>query len=212
MLLIIILQKRNIRMKVFKSDGLTGKVYPLQMASGDYYYSIKLNQHNYEQEQNLYIKTLEKIRNKTDLEIQQITEELKRLKQEIEQLKEIISGLNIFKYAAFGRSEQDMDEFFKKINDLDKRVAIIEERTKKLDEIPTKSEVENILLKKLEEIPSKSEIENIIIKRSEVFPSRVEMENMVLKAKNSQLKWTIGAIGTAAGIIIGVIKIFLDKI
>lgn len=177
-------------MKVFKLDGLTGKVYPLQMASGDYYHTIKLNQHNYEQEQNLYIKTLEKIRNKTDLEIRQLKQEVKLLKQEIDQLKEIINGLKIFEYAAFGRSEQDMDEYFKKINDLDKRVAIIEERTRKLDEIP-----------------SKSEIENIIIKRSEVFPSRVEMENMVLKAKNSILLWTFTAIASASSIIIAVIKL-----
>lgn len=70
-------------------------------------------------------------------------------------------------------------EVVEKLNSLEKKVAVIEERTKKLEDIPTKSEIKNIVIEAIE---------------SKKIPNKSEVELQITKSKNTQIVWTVGTI------------------
>lgn len=112
--------------------------------------------------------------------------EFSDFKKELQELKELLfpsdtaSGLNDW-------SESNMEQVMEKLNDIDKKVAVLEERTKKLDNLPTKEEIKNIITESISntDIASKSDVELAVV-----------------KSRNTQLVWTVGSILAAVGVIV----------
>lgn len=100
------------------------------------------------------------------------------LTDEIQHIKEVIAQ----SYVAPAKEDDNMyelKEVVEKLNSLEKKVAVIEERTKKLEDIPTKSEIKNIVIEAIE---------------SKKIPNKSEVELQITKSKNTQIVWTVGTI------------------
>ncbi|OJE45073.1 hypothetical protein BAQ49_07660 [Bacillus proteolyticus] len=75
---------------------------------------------------------------------------------------------------------------------MDKRLAIIEERTKKLDDLPTAMEIKQI-------------ISDVIDGKNLATVDKVELE--INKSRNVQLTWTIGTIIAVVSLAVAVLKL-----
>ncbi|MEC1547465.1 hypothetical protein P9D77_03675 [Bacillus rugosus] len=83
-----------------------------------------------------------------------------------------------------------MEKIEEKVNDLQTKIAVLEERTKKLEHIPTKDELKSILSEAID---------------SKEFPSKDYVESKVSKAVTKQVIWTASIIITSVSIATGVI-------
>ncbi|MFJ7585655.1 hypothetical protein [Bacillus cereus] len=108
------------------------------------------------------------------------------LRADLENVKNQLSVFNEIAYAQ-GGSNLDMEQLKEKINDIDRKVAILEERTKRLDSLPTRDEMKNIVFDTLEN-------KNLV--------TNSEVELQIIKSRNTQIIWTIGTVIAAVGIIV----------
>ncbi|MBD8028135.1 hypothetical protein H9636_15920 [Ureibacillus sp. Re31] len=103
-----------------------------------------------------------------------------------------------------------MEELIKKVNEIDKKVALLEERTKKIDSMPSKDEMKYIISSIIDgkNIPSKHEVENSITKiiKENDLPTNSDVSLKIEKAKNTQIRWTIGTIITIVSVATAIIK------
>lgn len=108
------------------------------------------------------------------------------IRSELQHLKEQLIGFKEIAYS-FDGGDIRMEQLKEKINDIDKKLAVLEERTKKLDDLPTRDELKNIVYDSIErkELATKSDV-----------------ELQVIKARNTQIIWTVGTIAVVAGVIV----------
>lgn len=108
------------------------------------------------------------------------------VKEELHMLKNQISAVYEIGPTREG-DENGMEQLRDKINDIDKKVAILEERTKILSDLPTRDEMKNIVLDSLE---------------NKNLATRSDVELQVLKSRNTQILWTIGTVIAAVGVLV----------
>jgi hypothetical protein len=140
--------------------------------------------------------------------------EIHNLKNELMELKE--NFLAFLENASHneGDSTMDIDNLKEKINDIDKKVSILEERTKHLEKIPSRDEMIRLLSESTKEIvekmdeklkdkPSidKTKITVDEILTSKRIPNEQFVETQVTKARNAQILWTIGALSIGVAVI-----------
>lgn len=94
--------------------------------------------------------------------------------------------------ASFEEGGSDMEDLKKQVSEMDKKIAVLEERTKKLDDLPTAIEIKQI-------------ISDVIDSKNLATVDKVELE--ITKSRNIQLVWTIGTIVTVTGLALAVIKL-----
>lgn len=104
--------------------------------------------------------------------------------------KEIVTSFIQTASSSYYGGDEELENIMEKINEIDKKVAVIEERTKKLDDLPTKSEVKNIVIEAIE---------------SKNIPSKTEVELNISRARNAQIIWTAGIVTTAVTIAVTII-------
>ncbi|MBK5506637.1 hypothetical protein JFT97_19545 [Bacillus sp. TH12] len=85
-----------------------------------------------------------------------------------------------------------MEDLKNKVHEMDKKLAIIEERTKKLDDLPTAMEIKQI-------------ISDVIDSKNLATVDKVELE--ITKSRNIQLVWTIGTILTVVSLAVAAVKL-----
>ncbi|PEC70900.1 hypothetical protein CON25_25555 [Bacillus thuringiensis] len=85
-----------------------------------------------------------------------------------------------------------MEDLKNKVHDMDKRLAIIEERTKKLDDLPTAIEIKQI-------------ISEVIDNKNLATVDKVELE--INKSRNIQLTWTITTIIAVVSLAVAALKL-----
>lgn len=92
-------------------------------------------------------------------------------------------------FAPGKESGDDMEKLTEKVNNIERDVAILIERTKNIDNLPSREEVKNI---------ATTAIEN----KSKDLASKSDVDLAVTKARNVQIIWTLGAFVGIAGLII----------
>lgn len=119
--------------------------------------------------------------------------EIQDIKKELDEIKKLMTPEAASGLIEDG-SEYNLEKINEKINDIDKKVAVLEDRTKKLDNIPTKDEIKNI-------------ISDVLDNKGLATKDFVKLE--IEKGKNAQIRWTISIVLTivtvASGIIIKVL-------
>ncbi|KKB91984.1 hypothetical protein WB24_11945 [Bacillus sp. CMAA 1185] len=80
-----------------------------------------------------------------------------------------------------------MEKILEKVNEIDKKVAVIEERTKKLDNLATKDEIKTL-------------ISEAITNSGMATKEHVELK--IVSSRNAIILWTIGTVIAATGILI----------
>ncbi|TWL57686.1 hypothetical protein CHCC15325_1936 [Bacillus licheniformis] len=86
-----------------------------------------------------------------------------------------------------------MEKIQEKLSEIDKKVAVIEERTKKIDNLPTKEEMKNLI----SETISNSGI-----------ATKEHVELKIISSRNVQIVWTIATFIALASATIAAIKLF----
>lgn len=94
--------------------------------------------------------------------------------------------------ASFEEGGNGMEDLKRQVNEIDKKIAVIEERTKKLDDLPTAMEIKQI-------------VSDVIDSKNLATVDKVELE--ITKSRNIQLIWTIGTIITVTGLAVAIIKL-----
>ncbi|WP_244159099.1 hypothetical protein [Bacillus proteolyticus] len=122
---------------------------------------------------------------------QSLEEEVAYLKNEQKALYEMLVSREEIA-SSFEGDDNDMEDLKNKIHDMDKRLAIIEERTKKLDDLPTAMEIKQI-------------ISDVIDGKNLATVDKVELE--INKSRNVQLTWTIGTIIAVVSLAVAVLKL-----
>ncbi|MGG1137223.1 hypothetical protein [Bacillus mycoides] len=94
--------------------------------------------------------------------------------------------------SSFEGGGNEMEDLKNKVHEMDKKLAIIEERTKKLDDLPTAMEIKQI-------------ISDVIDSKNLATVDKVELE--ITKSRNIQLVWTIGTILTVVSLAVAAVKL-----
>lgn len=140
----------------------------------------------------------------------QLNIEIKKLQQDIKKLQDILTLNTEISSDILIEGDGNMEELIKKVNEIDKKVALLEERTKKIDSMPSKDEMKYIISSIIDgkNIPSKHEVENSITKiiKENDLPTNSDVSLKIEKAKNTQIRWTIGTIITIVSVATAIIK------
>lgn len=116
--------------------------------------------------------------------------ELNDVREDINSLKSYLQHINEVAAGAEKRGDEELEKIEGKVNDLQTKIAVLEERTKKLEHIPTKDELKSIVSEAID---------------SKEFPSKDYVESKVSKAVTKQVIWTAGIIITSVSIATGII-------
>ncbi|WP_255257349.1 hypothetical protein [Bacillus thuringiensis] len=122
---------------------------------------------------------------------QSLEEEVAYLRNEQKALHEMLVSREEIASSYEGDSK-DMEDLKNKVHDMDKRLAIIEERTKKLDDLPTAIEIKQI-------------ISEVIDNKNLATVDKVELE--INKSRNIQLTWTITTIIAVVSLAVAALKL-----
>jgi len=138
---------------------------------------------------------------------------IKEIKDELHNLINEFSIVNEIAYTNEG-SDLIMEQLKERLNDIDKKVSVLEERTKHLDKLPSKDEMARLLaeskedmLEKIENLlkdkPSSDKTKLIVdeVITSKKLASEQDVELQVTKARNVQIIWTVSTLTLATGII-----------
>ncbi|HDR8171984.1 TPA: hypothetical protein QC096_006184 [Bacillus thuringiensis] len=182
--------------------------------------------------------TINKVTEHTDMkESIQIQNYMKEIADQLKELKESLnSALEVgYQYSQNGGGEVVEKEIMEKFNEIgskvakiDKKIAVLEERTKKIENIPSKDEMKVLILEALKEKPSHSDIQITIAEALKQTPDINAIKNEIndtlqnkkiatvkdvnseiTGAKHSMIKWLIatGIAVTAASA--GLAKLFI---
>ncbi|QII50484.1 hypothetical protein G3M81_17890 [Bacillus paralicheniformis] len=121
---------------------------------------------------------------KTKIEIQRLKRDIKQIKETIEAYSQLASSKN--------GGEEMMERIQEKLSEIDKKVAVIEERTKKIDNLPTKEEMRILITET---------ISNLEIATKE------HVELKVVSSRNTIILWTIGTFIALVSITATIIKL-----
>ncbi|ASB90812.1 MULTISPECIES: hypothetical protein [Bacillus] len=121
-----------------------------------------------------------------------IRQEVQNIRHDIKQIKEVIEARIQLASSENGGGEM-MEKIQEKLSEIDKKVAVIEERTKKIDNLPTKEEMKNLI----SETISNSGI-----------ATKEHVELKIISSRNVQIVWTIATFIALASATIAAIKLF----
>lgn len=110
-----------------------------------------------------------------------------------EMIHNVASQLSSIKEIASSKEgDEVMEKIHDKINNLEKDVAVLVERTKKLDDIPTREEMKNI-------------ITDVLDSRTKDMASKSDVKLEISNARTTQILWTIGSVLTVVTIATSII-------
>ncbi|AKE24346.1 MULTISPECIES: hypothetical protein [Bacillus] len=127
--------------------------------------------------------------NKTTFDVHESTnirEDVQDIRSEIAQIKEAIEA-SLQTASSQNGGGDIMEKILEKVNEIDKKVAVIEERTKKLDNLATKDEIKTL-------------ISEAITNSGMATKEHVELK--IVSSRNAIILWTIGTVIAATGILI----------
>lgn len=114
-----------------------------------------------------------------EVTLEEIQEQLTHIKEALDAYIQISGSTN--------EGGGDMEKIFDKISEIDKKVAVLEEKSKKLDALPTRDEIKNIITDSL---------------NGKDLSTKSEVELQIVNARNTQIIWTVATVLTAVGLII----------
>lgn len=166
---------------------------------------------------NTYPPPLKLVNKNQKNEAKEYSNEINSLKNELTYLKEMLLA-NLENANAGNENVEvirlDIEKLAQQINDIDKKVIILEERTKYLDKIPNKDEMQKLLYEankeimekideKLKDKPNDDKTHRLIddVLTAKKIANETHVEVQVTKARNTQIIWTVSTLALATAIL-----------
>ncbi|KAA6448588.1 hypothetical protein [Bacillus swezeyi] len=121
-----------------------------------------------------------------------IRQEVQNIRHDIKQIKEVIEARIQLASSENGGGEM-MEKIQGKLSEIDKKVAVIEERTKRIDNLPTKDEMKTLITET---------ISNLDVATKE------HVELKVVSSRNTMIVWTIATFFALVSATVAAIKLF----